>query len=436
MIPTRWAKEIFSAAALPGKLAALGKCRAAIASARSITTYHIPGRIEVLGKHTDYAGGRSLVAATENGLLLAVSPRADRTMRLINTDTGEKIEFEVHPDLQPAVGWGNYPMTVARRASRNFPGPMSGLDIALSSDLPQAAGLSSSSALIVAIFLSLADANNLYARDEFRRNIKSLEDLAGYLGTIENGQTFGDLVGDRGVGTFGGSQDHTAILCCQRNRLSLFQYCPVTLARTIPMPADQVFAVASSGVLAEKTGQAMEKYNRASRLVANLLSRWREGTGQSHTVLARALQSWPDAPGRLSAIVKDDPDLMNRLSHFIRENDEVIPSAIKSLDRGDLSAFGRAVDQSQQAAEDLLGNQTPETISLQRSARECGAIAASAFGAGFGGSVWAMIHQNQSEQFLQHWRTKYESKMPEPAARSVFFTTSAGHPAVRLRDHA
>src|SRR2546423_829610 len=130
-----------------------------------------------------------------------------------------------------------------------------------------AAGLSSSSALIIAIFLALADANNLWERAEFRRNIHSIEDLAGYLGTNENGQTFGDLVGDRGVGTFGGSQDHTAILGGEPGRLKVYKYCPVKLEQTIDLPRDWIFAIASSGVVAEKTGAAMEKYNCASQRV-------------------------------------------------------------------------------------------------------------------------------------------------------------------------
>jgi galactokinase len=118
-------------------------------------------------------------------------------------------------------------MTVARRLAMNFPGELIGADIGFASDLPPSAGLSSSSALIVAFFLALANVNWLTDHLAYQQNISNREDAAGYLGTIENGQSFGTLAGDRGVGTFGGSQDHTAILCARAGMLRQYSFCPV-----------------------------------------------------------------------------------------------------------------------------------------------------------------------------------------------------------------
>src|SRR5256885_768039 len=82
----------------------------------------------------------------------------------------------------------HYPMTVARRVARNFAGPLCGelrgADVTLHSDLPPAAGLSSSSALIVGTFLVLSAANRLDQRSEYAAAVRSAEDLAGYLGTV------------------------------------------------------------------------------------------------------------------------------------------------------------------------------------------------------------------------------------------------------------
>jgi galactokinase len=124
--------------------------------------FYVPGRIEVLGKHTDYAGGRSLLCTVERGVCLVSVPRRDNRVRIV--DVGWKAEevFEIGPDLVPHVGhWSNYPMTVARRVARNFPGARFGCDMAFVSDLPAAAGMSSSSVLMVAVFLALAEANEL-----------------------------------------------------------------------------------------------------------------------------------------------------------------------------------------------------------------------------------------------------------------------------------
>ena len=131
-------------------------------------------------------------------------------------DAPDLARFEIDADLQPTIGhWSNYPMTVARRIARNFPGGLRGAEMAVASDLPIASGMSSSSALMVTCFLMLADINDLADRPEYNADIHSPEELAGYLGAVENGQTFGGLVGDAGVGTFGGSEDHTAMLCCR-----------------------------------------------------------------------------------------------------------------------------------------------------------------------------------------------------------------------------
>src|SRR5262249_51449130 len=149
--------------------------------------------------------------------------------------------------------------------ARNFAATeLRGADIVFESDLPPAAGMSSSSALIVAMFLALSEVNHLSKRAEYRANMQSNEDLAGYLGTVENGQSFGTLAGDRGVGTFGGSQDHAAILCARPRALCQYSFAPVRFERNVPLPKDHVLVIASSGVIAEKTVSAREKYNSVS----------------------------------------------------------------------------------------------------------------------------------------------------------------------------
>ncbi len=400
--------------------------------------FFVPGRIEVLGKHTDYAGGRTMVAAAERGFCLVAVPRDDPRIRVCDAACRQTVEFEADPELAPRTGhWSNYPMTVARRVARNFPGSLRGADIALASDLPSAAGMSSSSAMMVATFLALAEVNRLDQRLEYRENIATLTDLAGYLGTVENGQTFGSLVGDRGVGTFGGSEDHTAILNARPRHVSQYSYCPVCFDRAIPIPPGYVFAIASSGVVAAKTGAAMEKYNRASRMVSRTTELWRQATGRDDLHLAAALASGANAVGRLMHAVKNaEPSeadaLLTRLEHFITENEQIVPAAGDALARGDLARFGTLVDQSQLAAERLLGNQVPETVHLALNARAAGAVAASAFGAGFGGSVWALIEASAADAFLAEWSGTYRRRFPEHDRTSVFFTTAAGPAAFRL----
>jgi galactokinase len=393
--------------------------------------YFVPGRIEVLGKHTDYAGGRSLLCAAERGMCFAVAPRTDDRMRIVDGRLGEKVDFAISPTVRAQPGhWSNYPMTMARRLARNFPGPLKGVDIGLVGDLPLAAGMSSSSAVSVGFYVALADANALEQRPEYTANIHSPEDLGGYLGTVENGRTFGTLRGDTGVGLAGGSEDQTAILCCRAGELSQYAFCPVRHERQLALPAGWIFAVGVSGVVADKNAAAQEKYNRAARLVDDVMRAWREGTSRTDLWLADAIQSGPDAVAQLRRILEPTPALLERFEQFYVESDEVIPAVGDLLAGGDVEGIGPLVDQSMERAVRLLKNQIPETIALARTARELGAAASSAFGGGFGGAVWALVRTGEADGFLSRWAAGYRRAFPPCAATAEFFLTSAA-PAMR-----
>jgi galactokinase len=356
-------------------------------------------------------------------------------MHISDVRDGSAAGFHVNRELVPTVGhWSNYPMTVARRVARNFDGALRGAEIAFASDLPLAAGMSSSSALIIATFLALDAVNELRARPEYAANIRSDEDLAGYLATVENGQSFGTLVGDdQGVGTFGGSEDHVAILCCRAGRLRQYGFCPPRCERELAMPVDHVFAIAVSGVVAEKTGAARELYNRLSARAGNILLHWNRGTGRDDATLAAAVRSDPTAPQRMREILRtaqNAPELLDRFEQFIFESERIVPAAGDALQNGDLATFAALVAQSQALAARMLQNQVPQTSDLVKLALDGGASAASAFGAGFGGSVWALVGRDGSESFLRRWRDEYLHRHPMRSERCDFFTTGAGPPAL------
>jgi galactokinase len=404
----------------------------------------VPGRIEFLGKHTDYAGGRSLICALERGFCVAAAARDDDWMLITDVGRLDHVEFCINPESIPLAGhWSNYPMTVASRVAQNFPGALRGADIAFISDLPAAAGLSSSSALLIAIFSVLNRVNALDQRDEYRQEIDGREDLAGYLGTIENGQSFGSLAGGKGVGTFGGSQDHTAILCCGPGELRQYSFCPVNHERSITLPGDYAFVIGVSGVSADKTGDALAKYNRVSLLAAEALAIWRSATGRGDETVMKAATSSADAPERMREALRasrsstfSPQELLNRFEQFVIECTEIIPGVAQALGAGDLDKIGVLIDRSRDCAERLLGNQVPETIALARLARDLGAVAASAFGAGFGGSVWAMVKSDRAKDFASEWAERYRSWFKITQDHSAFFSTLAGPSMIEFSDRS
>ena len=422
--------------ALSGRVTA-GLARLRGAESGVVCRWWVPGRIEVLGKHTDYAGGRSLLCATERGICIAAAPRSDDRLHVHDATTGETLDesmtqHAVAETQSPPGHWSNYVRTVALRVARNFAPPLAGADVVLASDLPQAAGMSSSSALVIAMFLALSRVNDLESRDEYRRALPTREHLAEYVGTIENGQSFGELAGERGVGTFGGSEDHTAILCARAGMLMQYAFCPVRLERIAPVPAGHVFVVATSGVAAEKTGAMRDRYNRLSTMITEILRRWESVTGERYVALGAAVDALASAEGDIRLMLRSargaagTDDRRQRFDHFLLESNELIPAATDALVAGNLGALGAIVDRSQDAAARLLGNQVPETQFLARYARELGAVAASAFGAGFGGSVWALVPEADASAFLTRWADAYATRFPAAAARSEGFITRAG----------
>jgi galactokinase len=233
------------------------------------------------------------------------------------------------------------------------------------------------------------------------------------------------------VGTQGGSEDHVAILCARPNALVQYRFAPIHFERVVPVPNEYVFIVAASGVSAEKTGNALAAYNRAAQRASAALAMWRARSGSTAATLAAALAEPLNANNAfLRFLLAKDRDLAKRVTQFFVES-QLVRAAGDALSRGDLRRLGTLVDTSQDNATDLLGNQVPETVFLAREARELGAIAASAFGAGFGGSVYALVRVAEAEEFAARWRDRYARKFPSRAAASEFFATRAGGPARR-----
>lgn len=211
------------------------------------------------------------------------------------------------------------------------------------------------------------------------------------------------------------------MLACRPDTLSRVRFCPIVIEDEVALPADHAFVVAVSGVLAEKTGAALASYNAASLATRDLVTRWNAATGDDFLTLADVLAT-PDAAERLTAIVGHEPMLARRLSAFVTESDVLIPAATRALAAGDLAGFGEVAFESHANASDVLGNQIPETDDLVRFARDLGAIGATGFGAGFGGSVWALVPAADANDFADAWLARYRDAYPGHTAATTLVT--------------
>lgn len=391
-------------------------------------TLFVPGRIEFVGKHVDYGGGTSLTCAIDQGITAEVEPVDAAVIDLEDTLTGRRARVPLVRDARPGgAHGGTYVAAVARRLARDFAPLKVGARVVSSSTLPRSAGLSSSSAFVTLLTLALAEANDLTSRAEWREHLGTRLALAEYCGAIETGAAFGPWAGERGVGTRGGAQDHVAILCNDAGMIGAYSYLPATLVGQATFPAHWALLVAVSGVKATKTGGAQADYNRAADLLHGLLKRWNAATGRADCSLAAAISSSPKATAALERLARNEPDapaLVARLAQFRAESERVVPGALAAISGADGAALGRFAVESQQGAETALGNQVNETAFLSRAAMAAGAHAASAFGAGFGGAVWAVADKNAAADVLGRWRELYARAFPQRAAKSDWLTVA------------
>lgn len=387
-------------------------------------TLFIPGRIELFGKHVDYGGGPSLTCAVGVGITAEIEPIDRPVLEVDDALTGRKARIPLRRDARPGGAHGGaYVAAVARRLARDFAPLKAGVRVHTTSTLPRSAGLSSSSAFVTLLTIAVAEANALPERSLWKRHLSSRLAFAEYCGAIEMGGAFGPFAGERGVGTRGGAQDHTAILCNEAESVGAFRYLPAELVGRAPFPAHWSILVGVSGVRATKTGGARDDYNRASDLVRSLLTRWNASEGRADPSLACALRSAPDAVERMARVASgtdEAPWHLARLEQFRAETERIVPGALAAIGAADATALGRLAVESQQRAEVALRNQIPETTFLARAAMAAGAHGATAFGAGFGGAVWAIADTAALDAVEARWSASYAAAFPQRAAAAAW----------------
>ena len=410
-------------------------------SERGTRTYVVPGRVELVGKHVDYAGGRSITCAVDRAITATVTEIDEPVIRVRDEGKRGYVEVPLVAGVTRSHGGkrrGTYVVAVARRFARDFPRAHIGVDVRLRSELPPSAGLSSSSALVVALGSALAGANPMDDDDAWSAIVGDPLARAEYFGAMETGASYGPFAGDDGVGARGGAQDHVAIVCARAEHVGQFSYVPARLERYVPWPTKYALVIGVSGVRATKTGNARARYNRVSDSARALLRAWNAATARLDVTLVDALASDPDAGDRLARLAAmgaegfDGTYLAPRFAQFREEIEVIVPRVGDALRDRDFAALGTLVDRSMELATTALGNQVPETIFLAHRARELGAAAASAFGAGFGGAVWAMVPTTDADAFVARWREAYLATFPRREPNAQWLVTRPGGPAREL----
>ena len=167
--------------------------------------------------------------------------------------------------------------------------------------------------------------------------------------------------------------------------------------------------------------------NRGPATLRSWLDNWNAYAGTEATSVQQVLDSV--GPDEMLAHTRPGYE-RRRLTQFVRESGEFVPGAFDALVQGDIEAFGAWCAQSQQLAVTGLENQVPETEVLVETALRGGAAAASAFGAGFGGSVWSLVRASDAEAYADDWLKRYHAEIGVEQGSTVI--TGAGAPGHRI----
>ncbi len=335
----------------------------------------VPGRVNLIGEHIDYLGFDVLPMAIERHISLDAAPRGDGTIRIASAEYGVR-EFEWTEEPEPwAPGdFGNYVKAAARMvAARWGIGP--GIDGVLTSTLPAAAGLSSSSALLIAVTLALLEARGIAA--PFSELMEVLPD------------------GEMYVGTRGGGMDHAICLAGRRGCALRVGFGPVR-TEPEPIPPDWAFFVAHSLRRAEKSGSVREEYN-LRRL--------------------RAVEGDPQA-----------------LRHGLSERDRV-EAAVEAMRRGDREEFGGILSASHRSLRDDLQVSCEGADRVVEACAAAGASGARIMGAGFGGYVLGLCGREEAPELLARLdRDYYGARLERHEFPDYLMQVEAGEGALRHFD--
>ena len=336
-----------------------------------------PGRVNLLGEHTDYNDLPVFPMAIQREARVALRPRDDGMVILHSADPAfPSVEFELRPGIPPGAPghWGNYVKAPANELARRY-AIWRGFEGVLASDIPVAAGLSSSSAIVVAVGLALAHLNEVAVEE----------------------RAFAELMAEaeRYVGTRGGGMDQAISLAARAGCAMKLSFNPMRFQHT-PVPEEWSFVIAHTSVRVEKSGPAQKAYNlrraECEEAFAEVVQEVVDGS------LARTTPtSYPDllrllGPERALSLGEEvlDRNLFRRFRHVVTEAGRV-EEAVDRLRSADLTGFGTLMDASHGSLRTDFLVSSAELDELTAIAREGGAVGARLTGAGLGGCIVALV---------------------------------------------
>ena len=340
--------------------------------------YRAPGRVNLIGEHTDYNDGFVLPAAIDFFCWVAAAPRADRKLAVYSENFNETVEANLD-SISPTrkSHWSNYPLGVAW-ALQSAGKRLSGANLFISGDVPLGAGLSSSAAIEVAVGFALLHQSSL-AMD--------LTELARLCQKAEN-----EFVGAR-VGIM-----DQFVACHGRASHALLLDCRSLDYKRVRLPLGITLVICNTMVKHE-IGSSQYNVRRAE---------CEEGVSALRKALPqiRALRDVTLAQLEKHCAILN-PIVYSRCRHVVTENDRTL-EAVRVLQAEDLQAFGRLMRESHRSLRDNYEVSCKELdLMVEIASAQPGVIGARMTGGGFGGCTINFVESRAVEAFKKNVAAKY-----------------------------
>ena len=357
-----------------------------------------PGRVNLIGEHTDYNDGFVFPAALDMGTLVLARPRADGQLRTLALRMQAEDSASL-ADLRPQAGpeWTRYVRGVA--AVLGEAGcPMPGADLLIDSDLPLGAGLSSSASVEMGVAVALLDIGG-YTIDR--------KALARLCQRVEN----------EIVGVQSGIMDQLAVACGLAGHALLID-CRTLAFEPVPIPPSVRILVLDSAAPRTLAGSA---YNVRRAQCESAVAKLQE--------VAPDLLALRDVTPALLAAEGGqlDPLELQRARHVVSENARVIES-VAALRAGDVARFGQLMNASHDSLRDDYEVSGPELEIMVRLARATpGVLGARLTGAGFGGCCVALVEAEHASLAAVSIAERYSAESGRPGKAYVSALSAGAH---------
>ncbi|WP_336987111.1 galactokinase [Altererythrobacter aquiaggeris] len=320
-----------------------------------------PGRVNLIGEHTDYNGGWVLPAALSVQLVAELSPRSDNAVTVVADGFGAQARRDLHDSARdhwsdPAVG--------AIREANALGLLAGGADISVRSTIPAGAGLSSSAALIVTLLKA--------AREAAQSGLSDVE-IALAARRVENDY----------IGVPCGIMDQMAVALAPPGSAMALDTATLDY-RLVPLPATHSLVVIHSGI--------------TRKLADGRYAVRKEECDQAKAIFGTADLCLLE-PEVIERMAEVPPTIRKRAMHCAAEHRRVLAAA-RALGERDVAILGRLMDESHVSMRDDFETSLPPIDALVRDARQLGAVGARLTGGGFGGCIVACVASDAREAWL------------------------------------